>query len=98
MNLSILAQIFQKNDGKLYIGDVCTEFDVSEVKIKEEEVKIEILRPFHVPLLSTFCSYEQELVDFLVEDALENQNQRLSLTFLWIYEGSAMCKEVMWAV
>ena len=36
--------------------------------------------------LSNFKSYEKELVNFLIEDALNNQMQKLSVTFLWFYE------------
>lgn len=54
--------------------------------IKPEEIKIEIINEYHK--VSTFQSYEHELVDFLKEDALENKKQRLSVTFLWFYEGN----------
>lgn len=60
---------------------------MEQAKITEEKIKIEILRPSHLPLLQGFRSHEQDLVDFLVEDALDNQNQRLSLTFLWFYQN-----------
>ena len=53
--------------------------------IKSEEIKIEIISLEHK--VELFQSYEKELVDFLREDALENQKQRLSITFLWFYEG-----------
>lgn len=52
--------------------------------IKPEEIKIEIIDGSHK--VDLFQSYEKELVDFLTEDALENQKQRLSVTFLWFYE------------
>ncbi len=54
-------------------------------KITLEDVEIEIVKEHH--LLSDFISSEQELVDFLKEDALINQQQRLSVTFLWFYRG-----------
>ena len=53
--------------------------------IKPEEIKIEIIDENHN--VNSFQSYEKELVDFLNEDALENQKQRLSVTFLWFYQG-----------
>ena len=53
--------------------------------IKPEKIKIELIVENHQ--LDLFQSYEMELVDFLKEDALENQKQRLSVTFLWFYEG-----------
>ena len=52
--------------------------------IKPDEIKIEKLNEFHN--LSKFDSYEKDLVDFLREDALNNQKQSLSLTFLWFYQ------------
>ena len=53
-------------------------------KITPEEIKIEIIGDnFDI---RKFSSYERELVDFLIEDALENQRQRLSVTFLWYYK------------
>lgn len=55
-------------------------------KITPGELRIEKLSANHD--LGSFESYEQELVDFLNEDALENQSQNLSVTFLWFYEGS----------
>ena len=54
-------------------------------QIKPEKIKIELIVENHQ--LDLFQSYEMELVDFLKEDALENQKQRLSVTFLWFYEG-----------
>ena len=52
--------------------------------IKTEEIKIELIDESHK--VNLFKSYEEELVDFLKEDAFENQKQRLSVTFLWFYE------------
>ena len=49
-------------------------------KITPKEVGIEIIAEHHRADL--FQSYEKELVYFLKEDALENQKQRLSITFL----------------
>lgn len=53
--------------------------------IEPQDVVIEKITSKHN--LNSFKSYEQELVDFLVEDALNNQTQRLSVTFLWLYEN-----------
>ncbi len=53
--------------------------------IKPEEVKIEIINERHI--VTGFTSYEQDLVDFLIEDALQNQKLRLSVTFLWFYRS-----------
>lgn len=38
-------------------------------------------------LVNVFQSYEKELANFLREDALNNQKQKLSVTFLWFYES-----------
>lgn len=54
-------------------------------KIRPEEIKIEIINSEHK--INSFQSYEKELVNFLKEDALENQKQRLSITFLWFYQN-----------
>lgn len=55
-----------------------------EQNVSEEELRIEILREDHT--LSGFQSRTQELVDFLVDDALQNQMQKISLTFLFFYK------------
>ena len=54
-------------------------------KINPEEIVIEKLSEKHN--LTDFRSYEPELVSFLKEDALNNQKQKLSLTFLWFYDS-----------
>jgi len=61
------------------------EMEEQQQPIKSEEIKIEIIDGIHKT--DSFQSYEKELVDFLREDALENQKQRLSVTFLWFYEN-----------
>lgn len=53
-------------------------------KIKLEELHIEVINSTHI--LSNFKSYEKELVDFLVEDALDNQQKKISTTYLWFYK------------
>jgi len=54
-------------------------------KLNPEDIKIEIFNKNYD--VSDFESYEKELVKFLQEDALENQEQKLSVTFLWFYGG-----------
>lgn len=44
-------------------------------------MRIERIQPGHN--LAGFQSYEQELVDFLQDDALVNQNNQISVTYLW---------------
>jgi len=53
--------------------------------ILPEELKIEIIHFQHE--LSCFTSYEKDLVDFLKDDALANQEQNLSVTFVWFYQN-----------
>ncbi|MBU1203740.1 MAG: GNAT family N-acetyltransferase [Nanoarchaeota archaeon] len=55
-------------------------------RFSPQDVKIEILNIGHN--LTEFRSYEQELTDFLLEDSLNNQNQKISITFLWFYKGT----------
>ena len=50
-------------------------------KIKPEEIRIEKLSKEHN--ISNFQCYEVELVKFLHEDALDNQEKRISMTYLW---------------
>ena len=50
-------------------------------RITAEDIRIERITEKHK--LTEFQSYEEELVDFLVEDALENQKNRISVTYLW---------------
>ena len=57
-------------------------------KIKPEELRIEKLEPKHNDLLNGFTTSSKELKDFLIEDALNNQKQKLSVTFLWFYENN----------
>src|SRR3989338_240251 len=50
-------------------------------KITVESVRIERIQAHHQ--VSGFRSYEKELMDFLVEDALDNQYKMISVTYLW---------------
>ena len=49
--------------------------------IRPEEIKIEKLGKEHD--IKGFQCYEKELVKFLNEDALDNQDKRISMTYLW---------------
>lgn len=55
-------------------------------KINPEEIKIERINEKH--FVAHFQSYEKELVDFLIEDALENQKNKISVTYLWFLKTS----------
>ncbi len=50
-------------------------------KITASDVNIVRINTSHN--VKIFRSYEQELVNFLVEDALNNQNHKISVTYLW---------------
>ena len=50
-------------------------------KISPGELRIEKLSKDHD--ITGFHSYEIELVKFLQEDALDNQDKRISMTYLW---------------
>lgn len=58
--------------------------ELRQPRIKLEELHIEIINSNHA--VSNFKSYEQELVDFLVEDAFDNQQKKISATYLWFYK------------
>ena len=57
-------------------------------KIESADIEIQKINDSHISILQGFKSYEKELVDFLIEDALNNQKQKLSVTFLWFYENN----------
>jgi len=50
-------------------------------KISSEDINIQRISSRHD--LKDFQSYEKELVDFLIQDALENQTNKISVTYLW---------------
>lgn len=50
-------------------------------RITAQDVKIERVQLSHN--LNNFQSYEKELVNFLVEDAVDNQKKQISVTYLW---------------
>lgn len=48
-----------------------------------KNIKIEKLSPNHKEIINYFKCYEKDLVDFLLEDALDNQEKKISTTHLW---------------
>ena len=58
-------------------------------KIELKDINIERITDKHKAIIKTFQSYEKELVDFLVEDALDNQNNKISVTYLWFYKKTS---------
>lgn len=55
-------------------------------KIKSEDIRIERINGKHN--IEDFQSYEKELVNFLVEDALDHQKKQISVTYLWFLKNS----------
>ena len=60
----------------------------SKEKISITDIEIEQINDSHKRILSNFRSYEKELVDFLVEDALDNQKKQMSITYLWFLKST----------
>src|SRR3989344_4994058 len=54
-------------------------------KIPIEEIEIVSLSEKHSWMLPVFKSFEKELVQFLADDALDNQKKKISRTHLWIH-------------
>jgi len=52
-------------------------------KIKTEELRVEKLGKVHEEIIRSFQSYEKELRDFLLQDALNQQERKISVTYLW---------------
>ena len=44
---------------------------------------IEKIDKSHLGVIKNFHSYEQDLVDFLIDDAFDNQEKNISTTYLW---------------
>jgi hypothetical protein len=59
------------------------ESEIKPEKIKPEELRIEKISSVHSEIVKGFKSYEKELVDFLLEDALNQQDRKISVTYLW---------------
>jgi len=57
-------------------------------KIKIEDIEIKQISDSHKEVILKFESYEKELVDFLVEDALDNQTKQMSITYLWFLKST----------
>jgi len=50
-------------------------------KINIKDIRIERIQAHHI--VKDFHSYEKELADFLIEDAIDNQHKKISVTYLW---------------
>jgi len=60
----------------------------TQEKISSESLRIERLSSAHEGIITSFKSYEKELMDFLVEDALGNQEKKISVTHLWFSKST----------
>ena len=59
---------------------------LNKERISITDIEIKQINASYKPILSSFKSYEKELVDFLIEDALDNQYKKMSTTYLWFYK------------
>ena len=57
-------------------------------KINPSFIRIELISEAHKNQIKNFKSYERELADFLIEDALDNQNKKISTTYLWFLKST----------
>jgi GNAT superfamily N-acetyltransferase len=57
-------------------------------KINPDHIRIENLSSAHEEIIKGLQSYEQDLVDFLLEDALKNQEKKISKTYLWFLKST----------
>jgi len=60
----------------------------SDEKINPDHIRIKSLSSAYKEMIENFQSYERELVDFLIEDALENQKKKISKTYLWFLRST----------
>jgi predicted GNAT family N-acyltransferase len=59
--------------------------DPEEAKISMKDLRIEVVSSENVQYAEGFETDNKELRDFLVEDALKNQEVGISTTYLWFY-------------
>src|SRR3989338_7624409 len=57
-------------------------------RVKITDIEIQQLNESHESILNCFKSYEKELVDFLIEDSLDNQKKQMSITYLWFLKST----------
>jgi GNAT superfamily N-acetyltransferase len=55
--------------------------------ITPKDIYIEKLNPEHLEIIKNFRCYEKELVDFLIDDAFDNQEKKISTTHLWFLKN-----------
>ena len=59
---------------------------MNKEKISLKHITYEPMSKKHNGLISNFCTYESELKNFLVEDALNNQLEKISMSYLFFYK------------
>ena len=59
---------------------------ISKIQVNLNDIKIVPINSKYNRGLIDFKTEITELKSFLIDDALENQNQKISLTFLWFYK------------
>ncbi len=52
-------------------------------KVSAMDIHIKRITKLDLSIIGDFQSYEPELVDFLKEDAFDNQQKQISVTYLW---------------
>jgi len=82
-NTDISAKVYNLLCHKISKEKPMAEISAKPIKIKPEEIRIEKLGEVHLEKIKPFNSYEPELVDFLMEDALNQQKRKISVTYLW---------------
>ena len=53
-------------------------------RVEPSQISYEKLSDGHLEIIKTFQNQEKDLVDFLQEDALENQRRGVSVTYLFL--------------
>lgn len=61
---------------------------MGESKINPNHIKIENLSSAHKKIIKGLQSYEQDLIDFLLEDAFNNQGKKISKTYLFFLKST----------
>ena len=59
---------------------------MAEERISRENLDIELISEKHKSLLETFKTDNTELRQFLIDDAISNQEMGISYTYLWFYK------------
>lgn len=58
------------------------------MSIEIKDLRVESISDKHLPLLHNFITYEPDLKNFLIEDAISNQYNKISKTFLLFHKNN----------